>query len=112
MAEVVVTINKRSYSVACDDGQEPHLRKLAAALNKRVEQLVEQMGQLGEQRLLLMAGLLLADEMHELETHLQAMKIASAVEPAQQNAAPDTAALTALAERVEMLAARIEAENR
>lgn len=106
MAEVVVSINKRSYSVACDDGQEPHLRKLAASLDKRVEQLVEQMGQIGDQRLLLMAGLLLADEMDELEAQLQAANAALAQEPARHEAA----GIAALAERVESLAARIEAE--
>lgn len=105
MAEVVITVNKRSYSVACDDGQEPHLRKLAASLDKRVAQLVEQMGQIGEQRLLLMAGLLLADEMHELEAQVQA---AGASKPAP----PEAASIAALADRLETLAARIEAENR
>ncbi|MGE0735914.1 MAG: cell division protein ZapA [Alphaproteobacteria bacterium] len=106
MAEVVVSVNKRNYSVACDDGQEPHLRKLAAALDKRVEQLAEQMGQIGDQRLLLMAGLLLADELYELESQLH--RATAALE--HDAAGREAAGITALAERVEALAARVEAD--
>ena len=69
MALVEVQINQRMYQVACDDGQEAHLLKLAEDIDQRVRDLSASMGQVGDARLILMAGLLLADELTEsLET--------------------------------------------
>ena len=69
MAVVEVQINQRMYQVACDDGQEEHLMKLAGDIDQRVRDLSATMGQVGDARLILMAGLLLADELTEsLET--------------------------------------------
>ena len=65
MAQVKLTINGRSYSVACGDGQESHIEGLAADIDARVHQLSEQFGAIGEGRLLVMTALLLADELHE-----------------------------------------------
>ena len=57
MSDVTVTINRRAYRVACEDGQENHLRGLARLVEERVDELVGSMGQVGDQRLLLMASL-------------------------------------------------------
>ncbi len=65
MAQVEVTINGRGYTVACEAGQEGHLAKLAATLDTHVTELAGAVGQLGDARLLVMAGLLLADELEE-----------------------------------------------
>jgi len=65
MPLVNVMVNARAYTVACDEGEEGHLRELAKLLDARVRQLVESVGQVGDARLLLMAGLLIADELHE-----------------------------------------------
>ncbi len=65
MAEVSLTINERSYRVACDDGQEEHLKELGAFIDTRVAELVESLGQVGEQRLLVMASLLIANDLYE-----------------------------------------------
>ena len=62
MSDVTVTINRRAYRVACEDGQENHLRGLARLVEERVDELVGSMGQIGDQRLLVMASLLFADE--------------------------------------------------
>jgi cell division protein ZapA len=63
MAQVTVTVNNKSYTLACDDGQEQHLTELAGQVDKRIAELVQDMGQSNETRLFLMAGLTLADDL-------------------------------------------------
>ena len=65
MAEITLTINNRNYEIACDDGHEDHLRRLGAYVDRRVNDLAAAVGQIGEPRLLVMASLLIADELHE-----------------------------------------------
>src|SRR5437763_8691299 len=61
MPLVNVTVNDRPYTISCDEGEEDHLRELAAHVDSKVRELIETVGQAGEQRLLLMAALLIAD---------------------------------------------------
>jgi cell division protein ZapA len=63
MAQVTVTVNNKSYTLACDDGEEKHLTELAGEVDKRVAELAGDTGQSNEARLLLMAGLTLADDL-------------------------------------------------
>ena len=51
MGQVRITLNGRGYDIACDDGQEEHVMRLANALSERVNQLVTANGQVGEARL-------------------------------------------------------------
>ncbi len=63
MAIVPIRINGKEYHIACDDGQEEHLRTLSFDLDERVNQLAYQMGgDPGEVMSLLLAGLMMADE--------------------------------------------------
>jgi cell division protein ZapA len=101
MPMVSVTINGRSYEIACDPGQEEQLRRLAADLAGRVNQLVESVGQVGDAQLMLMAGLLVADE---LETTRQG---GNGHPPGQAQA--DQAELEALTDAIGDLASRVEA---
>ncbi len=66
MAQVSVTVNNRDYTVACEDGEEKHLNDLARYLDKHVQELAQSVGQVGETRLFLLAGLLVADELSEM----------------------------------------------
>jgi cell division protein ZapA len=66
MAQVSITINNRKYQVACDDGQEAHLTRLGIYVDKRLNELIAAVGQVGEARLLVMVSLLLADELSDL----------------------------------------------
>ena len=66
MPHVMVTVNNRSYTVACGEGEEQHLLDLAAFVDKQVEGLVKEVGQVGENRLLLMAALLISDQLSDL----------------------------------------------
>lgn len=110
MAQVSVTINGRAYQIACDDGQEEHLRQLAGYIDRRVAELVAAMGQIGDMRLLVMVSLLIADELSEVTQQLKESKNAS--EEARSTAAQaDKRAATALdgiAARIEDIAARLE----
>lgn len=63
MAQINIDVNGRPYAVGCEDGQEAHLRSLAAAVDHQVRQVATDVGPLGETRLLLMAALMLADEL-------------------------------------------------
>ena len=110
MSEVTITINRRPYRLACEDGQEEHLKSVAARVDARVGDLVAKFGQIGDQQLLVMVGLLLADEAAELRRRLDQQEHMSA-EHATAYAAADAAAasvLDAMAERIEALAAGVE----
>ena len=108
MAEVSLTINGRSYTVACDDGQEAHLQHLAGHIDQRVGDLVESVGQLGEPRLLVMASLLIADELSDAYAHIselengQSAPTPEAVDPAAVEG------LESCASRLEAIADRLE----
>jgi cell division protein ZapA len=65
MAQVSVTINGRVYRMACDDGQEDHLSRLARELDVRIARLRESFGEIGDTRLTVMAALMVADELAE-----------------------------------------------
>jgi len=82
MAQVAMTVNGREYLVACEDGEEEHLLELGDHLNRSVTELVRSIGQVGEARLMLMAGLLIADELFDsrnavasLESDIADMKL-------------------------------------
>ena len=81
MAQVTVTVNNRSYTLACDDGEEAHLIQLAGHIDKRHADLVKDVGPAGDARLMLMASLTLADDLAlaneriaELEEELAGLK--------------------------------------
>jgi cell division protein ZapA len=103
MAQVDVTINGRSYPIACDDGEEAHLVQLGEYVDRRVKELATAVGQVGDSRLLVMASLLIADEL--AETYAELKKTSEAAE----GAASSTEIEDRLAEIVEAAAARIEA---
>jgi cell division protein ZapA len=59
---VNVMVNQRAYTIACDEGEEEHLRELAKHVDTKVRELLETVGQVGDARLLLMAALLITDD--------------------------------------------------
>ncbi|HTH96502.1 MAG TPA: cell division protein ZapA [Stellaceae bacterium] len=74
MAQVQVTVNGRAYQIACDDGQEAHVARLGRYLDQRVTGIVKGLGQVGDQRLLVMAALMIADELVETGNALNAVR--------------------------------------
>jgi cell division protein ZapA len=71
MPQVEIMIGGRSFEVACQDGEEPFLRSAAQLLDTEANSLSSQIGRMPEARMLLMAGLLLADKTAGLEDRLK-----------------------------------------
>jgi cell division protein ZapA len=74
MPQVSVTINGRGYTVACGDGEEAHLLDLASYYDKQVKLLSEDVGQVGETRLLLLGGLMIADQLSDMVSKLDELR--------------------------------------
>jgi cell division protein ZapA len=110
MSEVTIMVNRRPYRLACEDGQEHHLHSLAERVDSRVTDLVAKFGQIGDQQLLVMVGLLLADEANELRRRLEQQEHMSAEHASAYDAADAAAAsvIEQTAERIEQLAASVE----
>ncbi len=87
MAELEITIGGRSFMVACQEGEEHFLRTAAAMLDTEAQPLVTQMGRLPEARMLLMAGLMLADRTASVEDQLRVLK--ARVEELENKPAPE-----------------------
>ena len=110
MAQIEVEVASRRYTVACRDGEEEHLRALAALVDKRAQDAAAALGSLSEPRQLLFASLLLADDLNDRDGGAPAT---AAVAAAQALADPRVAeALERLAERVEALADSLETGGR
>ena len=107
MGMVDVTINGRRQSLQCDDGQEPRLRRLAAYVDGRIGDLAQQQGQLGDQRLLLMTSLLIADELSDAYDEIKRLK-AAVTDGAKQGDREAAQALDKVAARLEQLAGALE----
>jgi cell division protein ZapA len=65
MGHVAVTINGRTYRFACGDGQESRVGELSAYIQGKLDALGYDLGRIGDERLLVMAALLIADELFE-----------------------------------------------
>ena len=97
MATVTVEINGRPYAVGCADGQEERVRILAKQFDGHVRQVSGEVGHVGDLRLFLMAGLMLADELHEVRLGNPAAPIAATA-----------ASSDGVAEALNAVAARLE----
>ena len=110
MSEVGVTVNGRPYKITCDDGQEPRIRRLAQYVDARVGEFAKSLGQVGEGRLLLLAALVIADELSDAnETLQQEQSRARSAETEAADAADSAASgVHGIAQRIEAIAARLE----
>ncbi len=110
MSHINVTINGRQYRMACEEGQEVRLLKLAESLEARVEQLRGKFGEIGDQRLTVMAALTACDELLDANARIRNLEKELSGRRAVRVAAGDRArqtqtavanALNAAAERIE-----------
>ena len=74
MPEVNVEIDGKKYRMACEEGQEQHLMELAERFNRTVLQLKGSFGEIGDNRLVVMAGIAVLDELAEAEDRIEALK--------------------------------------
>ncbi len=109
MPQVEIAINGRRYQIACDEGQEEHLARLGRQVDERVRGLVASVGQVGERRLLVMASLLIADELSEASAALDRRRGGAARDgEADGDADALAAALESAAARIDDIAAGLE----
>ena len=117
MPQVNVIINGKTYRMACDEGQEEHLLGLARQLDSIIDDLRRAFGEIGDQRLTVMAAITMADSLFEarrrsaeMEDELRALK---AREAAVQEASEAEAAATldAVAQRLSAAAARLNGRD-
>jgi cell division protein ZapA len=116
MSQVNVSINGRQFRMACEDGEEARLSRLAEELDASIATLRTRFGEIGDTRLTVMAALTLADQLAEtkeklqrLEPELSTLRNAS-VASADHSQATQTAvvaALNAAAERIENITKRL-----
>jgi cell division protein ZapA len=74
MAQVVVQVNDRPYTMQCSDGEERHLQELARLLDGEVTRIKQSVGQVGDIRVLLMAGLMVADQLAEARRRIEELQ--------------------------------------
>jgi cell division protein ZapA len=106
MAHVNVQINGHAYTVGCEDGQEAHLIAMAAQVENRIESIKALGSTSGEARLLVLAALLMADELHDLRIELDGLRRSSP--KSGKGDAEVTRRISKLAARAEQIAADLE----
>ncbi|MBV9748154.1 MAG: cell division protein ZapA [Acetobacteraceae bacterium] len=104
MAQVTLRINGYAYPVGCEDGQEEHLQAMAQQVEDRIARVKKVAGQSGESRLLVLAALLMADELHDLGMELRSVRASK--QPPRDPAIGRR--LAQLAEQAEGIAAKLD----
>ncbi len=74
MANVKIKFNGKEFLLSCDDGQEEHLQELLIQLNKKFNELKNNLGNLGENKLLLITGVKVMDEYYETKKKVEQKK--------------------------------------
>src|SRR5688572_9425566 len=113
MGQVSVTLNGRTYRLECGEGEETHLIALAEYLGSHVDTMKRKFGQVGDDRLILMASLLVTDELWELRRQMQELKT-SLAEARRDRSISDESAKSAkseFAQNVGAVAERLERLN-
>jgi cell division protein ZapA len=118
--ELEVIIGGKGFQVACQPGEEHFLRSAAAMLDAEAQPLIAQLGRLPEAKLLLMAGLMLADKTAAVEDELRTLRARLAELEARPVATRDVAVvppqinetLAEIAARAEAMAAKLEEQVR
>ncbi len=74
MAQINVLIAGRTYRMACSDGEEDHLKGLAARLDQKITELKGSFGEIGDSRITVMAAITFADQLSEAERRIAALQ--------------------------------------
>ncbi|MCB1424684.1 MAG: cell division protein ZapA [Zhengella sp.] len=116
MPQVSVIIDGKTYRMACDEGQEEHLADLAQRFDRYVTHLKGSFGEIGDQRVTVMAGIMVMDELVELQKRMRGLEAEAetlrktrdeALARADRIDAGLSATMTTLAERMEAIAGKI-----
>jgi cell division protein ZapA len=110
MGQVVVKVNGREFQLTCTDGQEARIRRLAQYVDAKVGEFTKTVGQVGEARLILLAALVIADELSDANEALRQERNrqgpAGGGDPPGASGA--ASGIRSMAERIESVAERIE----
>jgi cell division protein ZapA len=117
MAELAVMIDGRTYRVACDEGEEVRLGDLAQLVDAKISALRQRFGEIGDQRLIIMAAITLADERAEANTRVRELEAEITRLKAPSNPAPGWAeqvavSLSEAAQRIEHVAQDLNDSSR
>ena len=121
MAQVTVSIGGRSYRLACNEGEEEHLESLAREVDAKFEAMHKSFGEIGDQRLMVMAALSIADECVEARAKIAALEAEGERAAERDRAARHEAeiqtvaaaqAFGELSQRIEKLAAALSGSAR
>lgn len=105
MAQVSVTIDGRKYRLACNEGEEARLESLAGMIDEKIGEMRTAFGEIGDQRLVIMAALTIADSLAEARDQAAAER--TRFEEAEQRAQAVASSLDQLGSRLEALATRL-----
>ncbi|MDB5507592.1 MAG: hypothetical protein JWL93_61 [Hyphomicrobiales bacterium] len=110
MSQVNVTIAGRTFRMACGEGEEAHLEGLAAQVDQKIAELRKSFGEIGDQRLTVMAAIMIADDLAESQRRIVALEAnVQELREAGLNARDASSGwITAVAESLDEAAARIE----
>jgi len=109
MGDVTITLNGRTYRLECGEGEEAHLIALAEYFSGHVETMKKKFGQVGDDRLILMAALMVTDELSELKRQVQELKTTTVELRRDRTVAEDMAAtaIGTASDRLEALNERL-----
>jgi cell division protein ZapA len=109
MGDVTITLNGRTYRLECGEGEEAHLIALAEYFSGHVETMKKKFGQVGDDRLILMAALMVTDELSELKRQVQELKTTNVELRRDRTVAEDmaAAAIGTASDRLESLNERL-----
>ena len=110
MAQVSVTIDGRKYRLACNEGEEARLESLAGMIDDKIGEMRAAFGEIGDQRLVIMAALTIADNLAEARDEAAAERKRS--DAAEQRAQALASSLDELGSRLEALATRLARRRR
>jgi cell division protein ZapA len=110
MSQVNVTIAGRTFRMACGDGEEAHLEGLAVQVDQKIAELRLSFGEIGDQRLTVMAAIMIADDLAESRRKIAALEASlTELREASMNAEDISASwVNAVAETLDRAAARVE----
>jgi cell division protein ZapA len=101
MGQISLTVNGRPFALVCEDGQEARIRRLGQYIDAKVAEFVKSVGQVGEARLLLLAALVITDELADANEALR-------LERSEMREDAAASGIHGIAQRLEALAARLE----
>lgn len=114
MGQVVISVNNRNFTMECSDGEEDHLRELASLLDNQVKDIKAGVGEVGDIRLLVMAGLIIADQLSEALDRVETLsnEISGVHKTGSEAVQQAKEVERAAADRIEAAAKRLEQISR